>query len=80
MQVWSAVVDPDWQGEGNGRALVDHAEELAREAGLADVRLSTNVLLAQTIAHYEKCGFEVRAREPHPLQDAHEMAVLVKAL
>jgi ribosomal protein S18 acetylase RimI-like enzyme len=73
-----AAVDPDWQAQGNGRELVEHAEALAREAGLAEVRLSTNVLLEQTIAHYEKCGYEVRGRRQHPLQDEHLLADLAK--
>lgn len=75
-----AAVDPAWQGEGFGRVLIDEAEALAREAGLAEVRLSANVILAETIAHYEHCGYEVRARVPHPEKGGHAMAELAKAV
>jgi ribosomal protein S18 acetylase RimI-like enzyme len=80
LHVWSAVVDPEWQCAGNGRALMEHAEAVARDAGLATVRLSANVLLEQTISHYERCGFEVRGHRPHPVQGKHQMADLEKAV
>jgi ribosomal protein S18 acetylase RimI-like enzyme len=78
--VWSAVVDPEWQREGNGRALMEHAEALARDAGLAEVQLSANVLLEETISHYERCGYEVRGRRQHPLQGDHLLADMAKRL
>jgi ribosomal protein S18 acetylase RimI-like enzyme len=78
--VTSAVVDPAWQCEGNGRALMEHAEALAREAGLGEVRLSANVLMEQTISHYEKCGYSVRGRRPHPVQGDHQVADLAKSV
>lgn len=78
MLVWSAVVDPVWQNEGNGRALMEHVESVARESGLTEVHVSTNVLMEQTIAHYENCGYEVRGHRPHPVQGAHQVADLVK--
>lgn len=80
LQVRCAAVDPAWQGEGFGTALIEHAEGLARDAGLGEVRLSANVMLAQTIAHYEHCGYAVRAQVPHPEQGGHEMAELAKAV
>jgi GNAT superfamily N-acetyltransferase len=78
--VWSAVVDLEWQREGNGRALMEHAEALARDAGLCEVQLSANVLLEETISHYERCGYEVRGRRPHPRQGDHLLADMAKTL
>jgi len=76
--VWSAVVDPEWQREGNGRALMEHAEALARDAGLPEVQLSANVLLEETISHYERCGYQVRGQRRHPVQGDHVLADMAK--
>ncbi len=78
--VRSAVVDPDWQGEGHGRALLEHAEALAREAGLPELRLSTNLLMERNISLYRHCGYRVAGQRPHPNQADHVLADMIKVI
>ena len=78
--VHSAVVDPDWQGEGHGRALLDHAEAVAREAALAELRLSTNVLMERNISLYRHCGYRVTGHRPHPAFADHVLTDMAKSV
>ena len=78
--VRSAVVDPDWQGEGHGRALLDHAEAIAREQRLPEVRLTTNVLMERNISLYRHCGYRVTGQRAHPVHSEHQLADMVKEL
>ena len=80
LMVRVAAVDPPWQGRGCGRELVEHAEGLAHDAGLAEVRVHANVLMQETISLYEHCGFRVRGQRPHPQRANHEIAELIKAV
>jgi N-acetylglutamate synthase-like GNAT family acetyltransferase len=50
-----AVAPP--QGHGHGKHLMAHAEDLARQLGLREIRLYTNKLFAENIAFYAKLGY-----------------------
>ena len=56
--VVNVAVDPRHQKSGYGRLLMQHAEDLARSAGLRVLRLYTNKLMSMNIRLYEKLGFE----------------------
>ena len=52
------AVDPERQGEGLGRALLDFAELEAGGRGLAELRLYTHVAMTENIAMYGRLGWE----------------------
>ena len=57
------AVLPDWQGHGLGKRLLAHAEELARAAGLSEMRLLTNGKMVANRALYLSAGYvEVREK------------------
>jgi ribosomal protein S18 acetylase RimI-like enzyme len=62
MLIENVAVDPARQGEGIGRALLDHAEEEARARGLGAVRLYTHVEMVGNINLYRQIGYRETRR------------------
>ena len=60
------AVAPAHQGRGHGRALMAHAEEVARSLRLGEVRLYTNGLFAENLRLYDRLGYRVDREEEHP--------------
>ena len=56
------AVDPDAQGLGLGRRLVEAAEEAARRLGYGTVRLYTHETMVENVALYEHLGFSITHR------------------
>jgi ribosomal protein S18 acetylase RimI-like enzyme len=63
--VESVAVRPDRQGRGLGRWLLDLAEQLAADAGYAEVRLETNERFTANVAMYRARGYRETGRVPH---------------
>lgn len=61
------AVAPEHQKQGLGSALLHHADAVAGQLGLAEVRLYTNSLMAENIALYQRHGYGVdRIEERSP--------------
>jgi ribosomal protein S18 acetylase RimI-like enzyme len=61
----NVAVLPAEQGQGTGSALLDLAEEQARQRGLAEIRLFTNEAMTGNIGYYRRRGYT----ETHRAQD-----------
>lgn len=60
----NVAVAPAFQGRGLGRRLLAHAEQLALNAGFAEIRLYTNKLFVGNIRLYLGLGYRVCREEP----------------
>jgi|1186.fasta_scaffold27456_1 ribosomal protein S18 acetylase RimI-like enzyme len=58
----NVAVHPDVQGQGLGLALLEHAEALARQLGLSELRLYTNAAMTENQEFYAKRGYRETAR------------------
>ena len=53
----NVAVDPSHQGTGVGKALLEHAEVVARDAGFASIYLYTHKLMTENLALYTRIGY-----------------------
>ena len=60
--VENVAVDPDRQRSGIGRAMLNRAETHARERGLTELRLYTNVVMVENIRLYTRFGYRETGR------------------
>ncbi len=60
------AVHPDVQGQGLGRALLELADQQAREMAYREIRLYTNIKMVENLALYRKIGW----REYHRGQES----------
>ncbi len=58
----NVAVDPEAQGLGLGRRLVEAAEAAARRLGYGAVRLYTHETMVENVALYEHLGFSITHR------------------
>lgn len=85
-QVRSLTVDllavaPEAQGRGVGRALLSHAEAIARSVGARAMHLHTVAKYDRLIRLYEAAGFRIDHTGPRPKgDDGHPRAFLRKWL
>jgi GNAT superfamily N-acetyltransferase len=58
----NVAVDPDRQGEGIGRRLLEFAEGEARRAGIGTLALYTHEKMSENLALYARLGYEEEER------------------
>jgi ribosomal protein S18 acetylase RimI-like enzyme len=61
----NVAVDPSHQGAGVGKALLQHAEAAARDAGFDSIYLYTHERMVENLALYSRIGYVEYDRRPH---------------
>lgn len=73
----NVAVDPEAQGRGYGRRLLDFAEAEARRLGLPELRLYTNELMTENLGLYAHLGYVEVGRR---LDEGYSRVFMVKRL
>lgn len=61
----NVAVDPSHQGSGVGRALLEHAEDAARDAGFDSIYLYTHEKMTENLTLYSRIGYVEYDRRDH---------------
>lgn len=78
LMIFSVAVAPEFQGLGLGIHLLRFAEDLARKAGLGEVRLYTNARMDKNIALYKSFGYRETGRRPNPVHPTWTVVDMAK--
>lgn len=77
MFVENVAIDPRFQGQGLGRALMAFVEQQTRKEQLDEIRLYTNELMTENLHFYHQLGFEEESRH---VQNGYRRVFLRKRL
>lgn len=80
LAIFSLAVAPLYQGQGIGRWMLDAAEQIARTAGLPELRLYTNSRMERNIVIYQHAGFHETGRRPNPHRSGWTFVDMAKAI
>ncbi len=61
LQIVALATDPEWQRSGVGARLLDHAESVARDAGLSRVAVTTTNDNLPALYFYQRRGYRLTA-------------------
>lgn len=77
-EIMNIAVDPDFQGQGLGWQLMQHAFTFCRENNLTQMHLEVRASNVNAIQFYERCGFQKvgERKNYYPCGDGREDAVL----
>ena len=63
VHIENVAVDPQFQGKGYGRQLIQYAEQHARRSGYGQVKLYTNIKMSGNLRLYPVLGYVETARK-----------------
>ena len=77
LQIVALATDPEWQRSGVGGRLVDHAEQVAREAGVAHVTVATTNDNLPALYFYQRRGYRLTEVMVDAVASANDGATIV---
>ena len=80
LEVLNLGTDPDFQGKGYGRTMMNFAEKLAKERGKVKVRLVTNVKNSKAIGFYKAIGYTIVKEAENYYGDGETRYIFEKSL
>ena len=80
LYVGRVAVDPACRGLGVARALMAFAERHAALAGIPETRLEVRRTLTGNVAMFERLGYAVVAKYPHPRRSDAGVLLLAKPI
>ena len=58
-EIMNVAVSENQQGKGIGKALIQHAIQIAKNRGMTSIEIGTGNSSIQQLALYQKCGFRM---------------------